>query len=185
MTDHDDELVRFLRAQHPRVAGTLQLILGDVDVADELTAETMARVVRDWRRIRGLSAPGPYVHRIAVNLANSRFRRLAAQRRALARHGADEDTHRDHDTADVLAVREAVAALPVRQRECVALHHFADLPTDAVADALGIRPATVRSHLRDARAALRVALGDDVDLPADEQPRRRMAHRPTTEGNSA
>lgn len=162
----DRALEEFLRTQHPRVLGTLHLLTGDADVAEDLTAETLARVVRDWSRIRRLDAPGPYVHRIAVNLAASRWRRLAAGRRATARRGIDDQVHHDQDTPDVLAVREAVAALPPRQRDCVVLHHVAGLTSDEVGSALGIRPATVRSHLRDARVSLRAALGDDETVEA-------------------
>lgn len=163
-----DALVAFVEAQHPRVLGTLHLLTGDQHLAEELAAETLAQVASHWPRVRDLHAPGPYVQRIAVNLARSWFRRRVARRRALARHGPDADVHHDADGADVIAVREAVAALPERQRACVALHHFADLTTAEVADALGIAPATVRSHLRDARATLRTALGDGLTVPAHD-----------------
>lgn len=158
----DAALIAFVEAQHPRVLGTLHLLTGDQYLAEELAAEAMARVASNWHRVRDLAAPGPYTQRIAVNLARSWFRRRAARQRALARHGADPAVHHDRETADVVAVRDAVAALPERQRACIALHHFADLSTPEVADVLGIAPATVRSHLRDARAALRVALGEDM-----------------------
>ena len=162
---HDAALVAFVEAQHPRVLGTLHLLTNDRHLAEELAAETMARVAADWRKVQGLAAPGPYTHRIAVHLARSWFRRRAARQRALVRHGVDPDVHHDRDTADAVAVREAVAALPQRQRACVALHHFADLTTPEVAEVLGVAPATVRSNLRDARAALRLALGEDLAAP--------------------
>lgn len=160
----DAALVAFIRDQHPRVLGTLHLLTGDRHLAEELAAEAMARVASNWPKVRDLAAPGPYTQRIAVNLARSWFRRRAAQQRAMARHGAGADVHHDHDTADTIAVRDAVAALPQRQRACVALHHFADLSTAEVAEVLGVAPATVRSNLRDARAALRDALGEDLDV---------------------
>ncbi len=163
----DAALVAFVEAQHPRVLGTLHLMTNDRHLAEELAAEAMARVASNWHKVRDLAAPGPYTQRIAVNLARSWFRRRAARHRALARHGVDPDVHHDRDTAAAIAVREAVAALPERQRACVALHHFADLTTAEVADVLGVAPATVRSNLRDARAALRVALGEDVHEPVE------------------
>lgn len=164
---HDRALIAFVEVEHPRVLGTLHLLTNDAHLAEELAAETMARVASHWPRVRDMAAPGPYVHRIAVNLANSWFRRRAARQRAIARHGGHEAVHVDADAADAIAVRGAVAALPQRQRECVVLHHFTGLATGEVADTLGIAPATVRSHLRDARAALRLALDDDVDVPVE------------------
>ncbi len=49
-------------------------------------------------------------------------------------------------------------ALPRRQREVVTLHYLADLPLVEVAAVLGISIGSVKSHLFDARAALRTTL---------------------------
>lgn len=166
----DPELTRFVREQHPRLVGSLGLYTGDADLAEELAAEALARVARDWDTLRGMASPGAYAHRIAINLANSWFRRRQALRRAMARRGPDETVHRDVDTGLVLSVREAVARLPRRQRACVVLHYFDGLSTPEVATALEVTAGTVRSNLHDARARLQAELGEDVAIPAgDEQ----------------
>lgn len=59
-----------------------------------------------------------------MNLANSWFRRRAAERRARARRGADPDAIDAADVAGALAVREAVARLPRRQRQVVVLRYY-------------------------------------------------------------
>lgn len=158
----DPALVRFVRAEHPRLVGSLGLYTGDVDLAEELTAEALARVARDWDRIGAMDAPGAYAHRTAINLANSWFRRRLALRRALARRGPDDGVHTDPDTGTAVAVREAVAALPERQRACVVLHYFLGHDTPEVARLLDVTPGTVRSNLFAARETLRGHLGDDV-----------------------
>ncbi len=60
-------------------------------------------------------------------------------------------------------VERAVARLPRRQRQVVVLHYLADLPVADVATALGIAQGSVKSHLHDARAALRTVLSEGTD----------------------
>lgn len=177
MPKADRGLTQFVREQHPRLVGALGLYTGDADLAEELAAEALARVARDWGRIRDMQAPGAYAHRIGMNLANSWFRRRQALRRAMARRGPDETVHRDADGGLVLAVREAVAELPRRQRACVVLHYFNGMPTPEVAVALDVEPVTVRTNLHQARTSLRAALGDDVTIPTDETPQHSAAER--------
>ena len=51
-----------------------------------------------------------------------------------------------------------LAPLPPRQRAALTLRYVHDLPDDAIARALGCRPATVRSLLSRGREALRETL---------------------------
>lgn len=67
-----------------------------------------------------------------------------------------EDTRRDLD------LERAVAGLPNRQREAVDLHYFADLSVAETAAAMGCAEGTVKSTLSDARARLRILLGEDA-----------------------
>ena len=58
------------------------------------------------------------------------------------------------------AVSDAVGRLPARQREVFVLTHLDEQPPQAIAQALGMSPATVRVHLFRALRRLRSALGD-------------------------
>ncbi len=60
----------------------------------------------------------------------------------------------------------AIAKLPVRQRDVVLLHAWADLDYEQIAVALGIPVGTVRSRLHRARGALRKA--STLDTTANE-----------------
>lgn len=57
---------------------------------------------------------------------------------------------------------EAVAALPDRDREVIALRYFADLSEAETASALGCPPGTVKSRLSRALSRLRATLGVQV-----------------------
>ena len=53
------------------------------------------------------------------------------------------------------AIDEAMSALSPEQRTAVHLHYFEGYSTGEIAQMLGLRPATIRSHLRRARIAMK------------------------------
>lgn len=69
------------------------------------------------------------------------------------------DTRTETDPYD--ETLEAVLALPERYKDCVYLHYYEGYKTDEIAQMTGRTPSTVRSHLSEARALLRDALGGD------------------------
>jgi RNA polymerase sigma factor (sigma-70 family) len=155
--DAPADLVGFCRAEWSRLVGALSLLTGDVDLAEELAQETIVRVCRDWRKVSQLDAPGAWAHRVAVNLANSHFRRRAAARRALQRVSTIESDDPLRDVAGVLAVREAVMLLPRRERTALVLRYYADLGVRAVAEVMRCPEGTVKTLTRRAIASLRGA----------------------------
>lgn len=139
------------------------LLTGDPGAAEDVVQDAFARLLRarDGRGGPAAGAELAYLRRSVVNLANSRWRRLAVARRhapALAvAEVADDDPGAGTRSA---AVRAAVAALPARQRACVALHYFDGLSDVEVAAALAISTGSVKTHLHRARAALAARLED-------------------------
>jgi len=59
------------------------------------------------------------------------------------------------------------------QRAVLVLHHYAGLPLDEIAQALGVPPGTVRSRLHRATRAMRAALEADARGPVADG--RRLA----------
>lgn len=130
-------------------------------MAEELAQETLARVCRDWRKVRSLDSPEAWAQRVAINLANSFFRRRAAERRAKSRLAsrAEIDTGTTAEAADAIAVRQAVAALPRRQRTALVLRYFADLTFAEVAELMDCPEATAKSLARRSLQRLRTESG--------------------------
>ena len=155
-----DDASAFCRAMHPRLVGALALHCGDRDVAEELSQETLARVWERWSTVRTMESPEAWALRVGFNLAASRFRRRAAERRARARLGPVDERVADESAA--LEVREAVASLPPRQRAALVLRYFADLPVDETAEILGCAPGTVKSLTSQAIASLRARFEVEV-----------------------
>jgi RNA polymerase sigma-70 factor (ECF subfamily) len=160
-----DALVAFCCREHPRLVGTLSLFCGDAAVAEELAQEALYRACRDWAKVSTMPAPGAWVHRVAINLANSTHRRRRVERRAIQTNQAihrHENVTSDPGTA--IAVRQAVAALPPRQRAAVALRHFAGYSVAETAELLGVSEGAVKQLTHRAAATLRDRLSDDDTL---------------------
>lgn len=103
------ELVSFCE-QRPMIVGALILYCGRADVAEELAQDALALACNKWSRIQKMEMPGAWLHRVALNLANSYFRRKAAERRAKARMGSEPLTYLDQDVAAYADVRAAIAS---------------------------------------------------------------------------
>lgn len=153
---------QFVEDQYPVLVASLAFRCGDAEVASELAQDALARAYQSWARVSRLDRPGAWVQTVAFNLARSRFRRLLAERRALARHGAGDGVATGLSPGqipDQVDVRRAVAQLPARQREVVIDHYLLDRPVAEIAERLGISSGAVRTALFKARASLGDTLG--------------------------
>lgn len=146
---------RLLLDDHPETRDTWRVF------AEELAQEALAGALLHWDKVGQARSPGAYVHRLAMNLANSHFRRRRAAARALARHGPADAVHRDPPTADVLAVRQAVQQLPRRQRQIVVLRYRSDLSFPEIAEVLGMTVGAAKALHHRAAGRLRRLLAPE------------------------
>jgi RNA polymerase sigma factor (sigma-70 family) len=132
--------------QYEPMVAVAYLLLGSREEAEEVTQDAFARVELRWDR---LANAGGYLRRCVINRAHDVLRRRRLEQRL--RLVAPEST-RDLD-ADELS--DALAALAPRRRAAVVLRYYAGLNTREIAEALGVRPGTVKSMLHRALAELR------------------------------
>lgn len=164
-----EELAVFCTREHPRLVGALALYCGDRAIAEELAEEAIVRVCEHWEEVRRMRAPGAWVHRVAMNLANSHFRRRRAERRALRRAaGGETDHHRDPDAGDAVALHRALRLLPPKERAAVVLRYYLDLPSSEAADLVGSTPGAVRVATHRGLNRLRELLGDPAVFELEE-----------------
>lgn len=156
------DIAGFCESQIPRLVGALTLYCGDRGVAEELAQEALAKVVRHWNKIGRSDRREGWVYRVAINLANSSFRRAVAERRANQRaiDRAGAMAH-DADTATALTVRWALSELPRRQRTAITLRFYLDLPVTEVAQIMECPESTVKSLTRRGLTRLEQELGDE------------------------
>ena len=133
----------------------------DRAAAEEAVAEAFARAWASWPKVSRHPAPSAWVVRTALNHHVSRWRRT---RREVALTTDVTDAARDADHGVRADLLQAVAALPERQRQVVALRVFLDLDTKQTAEALDLSPGTVTTHLHRALTALRATVSPDLEV---------------------
>jgi RNA polymerase sigma factor (sigma-70 family) len=150
-----DEFDDFARDTRSRLVGLAYSLSGDRGAAEDLAQEALLATHGAWAE---LTAPLAYARRTVVHLAATRVRSASRERRAFARWFGRGDKFAELAPVDAEFWR-AVAALPPRQREVIALHYVEDLAIADIAAALEIAPGSVKSALHDARHALAHTLG--------------------------
>jgi RNA polymerase sigma factor (sigma-70 family) len=134
-------------------------------VADDVAAQTLVVAFDRRSRFRdGVCSARPWLLGIATNLLRRHRRtelsRLRAQAAAPIERSPGMDEAVDRATAATLApvAARALAKLPRRDREILALLAWAELTYEQIAEALGIPVGTVRSRAHRARARVRELL---------------------------
>jgi RNA polymerase sigma factor (sigma-70 family) len=145
------------RALFPAAFHLAYSILGSVPHAEDAAAEALARALASSRRVWQLPYRDAWVMRVTANVAVDMLRR----KQPPVRPPAPED-----DLAEGAALRvtlaNALARLPRRQREVVALRYLSGLSEAEVAECLHLSANTVKVHARRGTAALRRRLDDHV-----------------------
>ena len=151
------EFSNFCQEEFPRLVGALRLHTRDFDLAEEIAQESLARAWRDWTKLRRLDSPRAWTYRVAFNVANSQFRRRAAERRARDRVQQITPLSRDsdRDLTDVAVLRSALARVPTRPRTALVLRYFLDLSIQETAQAMSCPEGTVKSLSRRGLALLK------------------------------
>lgn len=122
------------------------LCCGDHDVAEELVAESVARLWPAWRSGR-IESPDGYVRRIIANKLTDRRRRAAVKRRIdQAARPAVATPDPTDGTVDQLLLWPLVLALPPAQRAVIVLRYYESRSEAEISDLLDIAPGTVKSR---------------------------------------
>jgi RNA polymerase sigma factor (sigma-70 family) len=134
-------------------------------VADDVAAQTFVVAFDRRSRFRdGVCSARPWLLGTATNLLRRHRRtelsRLRAQAAAPIERSPGMDEAVDRATAATLApvAARALAKLPRRDREILALLAWAELTYEQIAEALGIPVGTVRSRAHRARVRVRELL---------------------------
>jgi RNA polymerase sigma-70 factor, ECF subfamily len=145
----------FVAAHLPVMRALAAREVGIVD-ADDVVQEAL---VRAWRRWSTYDPQRGSARAWLCAVLLDKARRHHTRRRASSEPGEIwESLSMDVQANLRMDVERAIAGLPRRQRQVINLHYIADLQIDEIAAALKIAPGSVKSHLYDARAALRTSL---------------------------
>lgn len=167
----DEDAEQFCRRVSPRIVGSLLLQCEQRQVAEDVAQEALARAWERWDSVSEMASPEGWVFRVAFNLVSSQRRRARAERRAASRlRPKASPAHPDPD--DRLILREALAALPLRQRQAIVLRHYAQLSVSETAEVMQCAQGTVKALTSQGITSLRRSMPelDERDTATQEVP---------------
>lgn len=153
---------QFYEASWRRVLRALVLITASRSDAEDVLQEAFGKAARDWPSVREMASPEAWVRRVAVNAAMDLHRRSARQRAAYARL----DLVAPQPDGLSVEVMQALAALPIAERQVVVLHHLLAVPVAEIADEVGRPSGTVKAQLVRGRKRLAEELRLDLEVGA-------------------
>jgi RNA polymerase sigma-70 factor, ECF subfamily len=154
-----------VRRYQRRVYAVAYRIVGRHDVADDVAQDAFIRAHRSLAGFDATRPFGPWIFRIAANLAINHVRSPESREEGLPEGHAETPAPAGTGPLEGVLEREAKAVLdaaleqiPADQRAVFVLRVVEELSYREIADALGISIGTVMSRLSRAREKLREAL---------------------------
>ncbi|UTH49932.1 RNA polymerase sigma factor [Loktanella salsilacus] len=150
----------------PCVMGQAVRMLQDRAEAEDVAQEAMMRlwkIAPDWRQ--GEAQVSTWLYRVVANLCTDRLRRRKRGGVGLDQIAEPADTAPGaaaviQDETRLRALSDALAQLPDRQAQAVALRHLEGLSNPEIAAIMDISPRAVESLTARGKRALSAALAD-------------------------
>lgn len=143
-------------AHSGRVYSVVRRLVGDDDLADDVSQDAWVRAFEKLHLFRGDAAFGTWMHRLAVNAALNRLRRAGRRTEV---EGSTELRSVVAATDDVVlnqrVLSRAMDRLPKGYRRVLVLHDVEGMKHEEIANRLGIAVGTSKSQLHKARARMR------------------------------
>lgn len=154
---------RFVRENLRRVFALIYRVVGNVADAQDLTQDTFIKALQRKDQLKDSEKAAQWLGRVASNTAIDFLRRrarvnfteidsLAEPLPDPADRRADQEMLRAEEAA---YLDQCLEMLSVRERTALVLRDVEDMPASDVAALLGCSPATVRSHIANARTKFR------------------------------
>jgi RNA polymerase sigma-70 factor (sigma-E family) len=151
---------QFVRERQRPLFRFAVVLCGDPVLAEELVQDVLARAYERWHLVSAAQDANAYVRRMVVNEFLTWKRRT--RRSAPVAHFADDALPGSPDHADGridrIDLSGQLSALPAKQRAALVLRYYAGLSFAEVAQTLGCRESSARSHVTRALAALRIQM---------------------------
>jgi RNA polymerase sigma-70 factor (sigma-E family) len=169
-TSREADFAAFVADRAHALLRTAYALTGDRHAAEDLVQTALAKAFARWRRI---GEPEPYLRRMSYNDFVSGWRSRRSRAEVTVAQPPDQagTAYLESDAALRLMLRDALRALPPRQRAVLILRYFEDLSVEETAAVLSCRRGTVASQASRALAKLRdlVPQLDSVDLVEGRQ----------------
>jgi RNA polymerase sigma factor (sigma-70 family) len=132
-------LAAVFATEHDGLARLASLLTGSTLVAEDVVQDAFVQLQLRWDTVE---RPGAYLRTAVVNGCRGHHRRLRRERSSYA------DLISTATLPETPMVLDVLRKLPYHQRAALVLRFYEDWPDREIAQLLGCRPATVRSHIR-------------------------------------
>lgn len=162
----------------------LSRMVRDPDEVEDIAQETFIKAYRALPQFRGDAAFYTWLYRIGVNTAKNYLSSRHRTMPTLSEQALDEDDEpderlvvKDIGTPEsellskqmVIAVNEAVDALPEELRQAITLREMEGMSYEEISEAMDCPIGTVRSRIFRAREAIAAKLRPILDTPEDRR----------------
>jgi RNA polymerase sigma-70 factor (ECF subfamily) len=140
-------------AERDRLFRMLVVITGSRQEAEDISQDAFARVWERWASVSRMANPAGYLHRTAMNVFRSKYRRALLAARRTAGTALADDVYETVDDRQVAL--QILRAMPPRQRAAIVLTEVLGYSATDASKMLGVRASTVRALHFQARSALK------------------------------
>jgi len=140
---------QFYALEHQRALQLAWLLTHDSATSEDIVQESFAAV---WQRYDDIENPRAYLRTIIVNAVRKQARGGGRERRRAELYAAGAPTSTPPPNDPMV---DLIAELSPNQRTVIVLRYWSDLPDSEIAEAIGLRPSSVRSLAHRALASLR------------------------------
>jgi RNA polymerase sigma-70 factor (ECF subfamily) len=167
----DHAAFRTLVERHQNlVIGMVAKMLGNASDAEDIAQQVFLRIWKNARRYRPDAKFTTYLFTITRNLVFNETRRRGRKKEISLNEREEDSAFQTQDSPTrqpdkalleselILAVDQAIASLPEKQRLAVVLRRYNQLPYEQIAEVLELSVPAVKSLLFRARTTLRESL---------------------------
>jgi RNA polymerase sigma factor (sigma-70 family) len=153
-----ESFAAFYEAHYRPAVRLSAALVGRWDLAEELVQDAFVAMHGRWEHVSQYDAPEAWLRRVVLNRSLSSLRRRTTEVRLIGRLSRQRERNVE-SPAPESEIWKAVAALPKRQAQVMALMFIDDLSSAEIASVLECDENTVRTHYRRARLSLAARFG--------------------------
>jgi RNA polymerase sigma-70 factor (ECF subfamily) len=173
ISGNDEAFTQLVTRYKDSITNYLNMMVGDYDIAVDLSQETFLRVYRSINRYSNLYQFSTWIYRIATNLAidEIRYRKRRGQvfyRNILGNRPSSSNEGPEFELSDVRRnprdeilrkessqiLGDAIRSLPEKYRTAFIMKEVQELPYESIAKVLKCSAGTIKSRLHRARELL-------------------------------
>jgi len=140
-----------------RIYNYLYLMLGDRDMAEELTQDTFVRVYFKAGSLKTDNLKS-WIYTIATNLARSEFRKIKVRKLLSLSDVNEGQIAYEYNPNDALILEQTLASLPEKYRIAVVMKDISNFSLEEISDILKKPVSTVKTLIFRGRQKMRVLM---------------------------